>query len=301
MTIRKEWTEEEIQKWARKQRIVREYAPIVERIKALSGSFNVTQYGALSHNPARYPLFQVTPRDWDKGKKSILITAGNHGYEPSGIMATLEFLEKRAPKLTNEFNIAAYPYISPWGYEVNHRWDIHAEDPNRGFRRDNPRRDVEECVAFMDSLDSLGKKFHASLDLHETPDRDKELRRERADRFGTKPVDNIDHIPAGFYLVMDSVYRDKDGSNHPFGQSVINEVAKVTQIAPDKEVLNLPNHGGIVDFEADGMLATYLRLNGYADFAAITEVYPDPLPEGEAVAGQVAAIEGALNYIKLSL
>lgn len=100
---------------------------------------------------------------------------------------------------------------------------------------------------------------------------------------------------------MDSVYRDKDGSNHPFGQSVINEVAKVTQIAPDKEVLNLPNHGGIVDFEADGMLATYLRLNGYADFAAITEVYPDPLPEGEAVAGQLAAIEGALNYIKLSL
>lgn len=295
--MEQEWSAEKIKEWAATQPIKRDYSEIMRRIKGLSGQFDVAQYGQLSHNPERYPLFYLKSKDWDDQKPNIIIAGGVHGYEPSGISGALTFLEERAQSWKDQFNFIAYPCVSPWGYEVDHRWDIHAEDPNRGFRHDNPRKAPEECTLFMESVKSLGHSFVFGIDLHETPDRDKELRRLRADRFGTPLVDNPDHIPDGFYLVLDQERFEKEGQQPPsFALSIVESVSKVTQIAPDEEVLNLKNHGGIIYFGAQGLLANYLMDEGFAQVAATTEVYPNPLPPGEAEHGQVAAIEGALRH-----
>lgn len=296
-----EWSDDQIKIWANSRERVRDYAPILSRINALSGDFNITQYGALSHNPDRYPLYHLTSKKWDNTKPNILITGGVHGYEPSGIFAALEFLEKQVPHLKDKCNFVCFPCISPWAYEHDQRWDINAEDPNRGFRRVRIRRDVEESVLFMNALDTLGHQYAFSIDLHETSDRDKVLRRERASRFGTELVANPDHMQDGFYLVLDPSYEPTGNKPDIFGESIINAVKKVTKIAPDPEVLNRPNHNGIVYAEFEGLLADYLRREGFTKFAATTEVYPNSISNDEAIAGQIAAIEGGIKFLERNL
>lgn len=287
-----EWSDTKISQWASEQKTVRDYAVIRERIQNLSGKFEVIKYGELSHDPERYPLFFVKTNDWMEDKPSILISSGIHGYEPSGINASLEFLEDNAQ--VSDYNLLVFPCIAPWGYEKDHRWDMNAEDPNRGFLRTPIRRAVEECQAVIKALDKLELTFDVAIDLHETPDRDKELRRLRADRFGTPLVDNPDQIPDGFYLVLEM--DDKDSIGHDYGKKIVEAVSKVTQISPDDFVMNLPNHTGIVFMDIDGLFGSFLRKNDFAPLSATTEAYPDPLPKGEAEKAQIAAINAAIEF-----
>ena len=60
----------------------RSYADdVVAKLEPLKATFDVVQYGALSQDPGRYPLFCVKTRDWDASKPCALITGGVHGYE----------------------------------------------------------------------------------------------------------------------------------------------------------------------------------------------------------------------------
>lgn len=56
-------------------------ADVVARLQPLKESFDVVEYGALSLDRSRYPLFCVKTRGWDGSKPSVLITGGVHGYE----------------------------------------------------------------------------------------------------------------------------------------------------------------------------------------------------------------------------
>jgi prolyl oligopeptidase PreP (S9A serine peptidase family) len=44
------------------------------------GMFEVEQYGSLSKDPERYPLFVVKTRAWETSKPTILVTGGVHGW-----------------------------------------------------------------------------------------------------------------------------------------------------------------------------------------------------------------------------
>ena len=92
------------------------------------------QYGALSHDPRRFPLYAVKSRSWDARKPSVLITGGVHGYETSGVQGALSFLNSpECQKFADVLNIAVVPCVSPWGYERVQRWNAEAVDPNRSF------------------------------------------------------------------------------------------------------------------------------------------------------------------------
>eukprot|EP00980_Cylindrotheca_fusiformis_P017097 scaffold5249_cov86-Cylindrotheca_fusiformis.AAC.1 len=74
------WTKAEDAQWKAQVKVQRTYQEeVVDKIQKLSeDDYTIEQYGALSHNPERYPLFAVkTKGDCDKnGKPFVLITGG---------------------------------------------------------------------------------------------------------------------------------------------------------------------------------------------------------------------------------
>ena len=99
----------------------------------------LARYGALEHDPAKYPLFAVKMKGWVEGRPYVLITGGVHGYETSGVQGAILFLKTEAVKYAAKFNILVVPCVSPWGYETIQRWNYQATDPNRSF---NPEGEV---------------------------------------------------------------------------------------------------------------------------------------------------------------
>ena len=100
---------------------------VVSKVDRLRGRFDVEQYGALSYDPDRYPLFVVKPRHWDESKPAVLVTGGVHGYETSGVQGAIRFLETQAEAYSRDFNIVVAPCVSPWVVLRPQPWP---SDPN---------------------------------------------------------------------------------------------------------------------------------------------------------------------------
>lgn len=166
----KVWGDEERSQWLKLAGVVqRSYKDdVLGKLENLRASYNVEQYGALSQDPERYPLFVVKTRGWDPATKpSMLVTGGTHGYETSGVMGALLFAETMS-KFEETFNIAVIPCVSPWSYECIQRWNAKTSDPNRYYVADSP---VEECAAVVNLVKSLAvPQWTLHLDLHETTD-----------------------------------------------------------------------------------------------------------------------------------
>jgi hypothetical protein len=284
------------------QNQVRDYdVDVVQRVMQLpSNTHYYMQYGVVDlgqENP--YPLLNVTVGDPYNGLPNILITGGVHGYEPSGVRACFQFLENEAIHLTRDFNFVVYPCLSPWSYEFDHRWNALAEDPNRNFSRASRIRQIDECVHFMNDIESQDVHFTAAVDLHETPDRDIQLRQERVSRFGTQLEKYWQAVPQGFYLMLSKPNQQQEVDTRMlFGRSIVNEVAKVSPIAPEAEVLGKTNHHGItISPPVEGTMRGYL--DRHADHIGITEVYPDhaSMSSRRAVDALLAAILGALKFV----
>jgi hypothetical protein len=153
----KPWGVTERVQWVAAQPVQREYSvEVLDKLEALKGRFEVLEYGALSHDRARYPLFAVKSTNWDSAKPAVLVTGGVHGYETSGVQGAIRFLDTQAEKYSNTFNIIVAPCVSPWGYERIQRWDANAVDVNRSFNHKNPSECTEESTALMKLLASLG-------------------------------------------------------------------------------------------------------------------------------------------------
>ncbi|MEF1212614.1 M14 family metallocarboxypeptidase [Vibrio alginolyticus] len=163
------WNEEERKAWLATQEVKRSYQDeVVSKIDALRERFDVEQYGALSYNEARFPLFCIKTRNWDSTKPAVLVTGGVHGYETSGVHGALKFVETEAERYAEYFNIVIAPCVSPWGYEVINRWNPNAIDPNRSFYKDSP---AEESANLIKLVATLGDVL-MHIDLHETTDSD---------------------------------------------------------------------------------------------------------------------------------
>ena len=304
------WADAERKAWrASAQHVVaRSYNDeVLKRVESLRENFTVSQYGALSCDATRYPLMVVKSKAWDAALPSVLITGGVHGYETSGVQGALLFLESgAAAAYAGRFNFVVAPCVSPWGYEHIQRWNVNADDPNRGFKRviDRTR---DECVALMNMLESLGvsgttASFISHIDLHETTDTDEsEFRPARQSRDGQESTPEA--IPDGFYLVGDS-----EEPALAWHTAIIEAVKKVTHIAP-------PEADGMLLGRAlavEGVVLTPKRELGLcawvtgvaagstvAPFRTTTEVYPDSPSASGAIcnAAQVAAITAALDFI----
>ncbi|MDU9594860.1 MULTISPECIES: M14 family metallocarboxypeptidase [Vibrio] len=290
------WSEEERKAWLATQEVKRSYQDeVVSKIDALRECFDVEQYGALSYNEARFPLFCIKTRNWDSTKPVVLVTGGVHGYETSGVHGALKFVETEAERYAEHFNIVVAPCVSPWGYEVINRWNPNAIDPNRSFYEDSP---AEESANLMKLVATLGDVL-MHIDLHETTDSDEtEFRPALAARDGIEYIEGM--IPDGFYTVGDS-----ENPQPEFQKAVIESVAKVTHIAPadeNGEIIGSP----VVQFGVINYPMVKLGLCGGVTncvYGTTTEVYPDSptVTDEECNDAQVAAVVGGLNYVLAQL
>ncbi len=265
------------------------------KIDALRERFDVEQYGALSYDEARFPLFCIKTRNWDAAKPVVLVTGGVHGYETSGVHGALKFVDTQAERYAEHFNIVVAPCVSPWGYEVINRWNPNAIDPNRSFYANSP---AEESANLIKLVATLGDVL-MHIDLHETTDSDEtEFRPALAARDGLEYIEGM--IPDGFYTVGDI-----ENPQPEFQKAVIESVAKVTHIAPadDKgEIIGSP----VVQFGVINYPMVKLGLCGgvtNCTYGTTTEVYPDSpkVTDEEGNDAQVAAVVGGLDYVLTQL
>ncbi|KPA53236.1 peptidase [Photobacterium leiognathi subsp. mandapamensis] len=290
----KPWGSEEKAQWLAETTIKRSYLEqVVTKIDALKDKFDIAQYGALSYSPEKYPLFSIKTRNWDTNKPTVLITGGIHGYETSGVHGALAFVALEAENYSNDFNILVAPCVSPWGYETINRWNPNAVDPNRSFIPNSP---AEESAALMQLVQDQKTAFLAHIDLHETTDTDEsEFRPALAARDGKAYIE--DSVPDGFYVVGDT-----ENPQDAFQTAIIDEVRHVTHIAPPDDNGNIIGEPitqeGVINYplKALGLCASVTD----AAYTSTTEVYPDSprVTEDECNMAQVAAIKGALDYLK---
>jgi len=300
----KAWTAEEKAHWrdTRALPVKRSYGEqVLQKVEALKDRFDVQQYGALSYDPERYPLFSIATRNWQPDLPSVLVTGGVHGYETSGVQGALLFLDTQAEAYSSSFNIIVAPCVSPWGYEVINRWNPNAVDPNRNFVPDSVAEECSNLLKLVASIDAKGGgPIILHVDLHETTDTDEtEFRpaKEARDGGSYTPQAPADTIPDGFYTVGDA-----NNPQFDFQKAVIDSVRKVTHIAPpdaDGCIIGEPiQQEGVVNYPAKGLGLCM----GVTDalYVTTTEIYPDsPLVDDQNCnLGQVASVVGALEYIK---
>lgn len=288
------WGDSEKAAWRRRQSVQRDYRTLViDRIDALADTLVVERYGALSYDSERYPLFLVKSRTWDTERATLLVTGGVHGYETSGVLGALAFLDVVASGGVEDFNVLCAPCVSPWGFETINRWNPLTLDPNRHFFENSP---AEECAAVMAAVNGIGVKPLAHIDLHETTDTDNTVfRPDKAARDGIEQ--DLWNIPDGFYTVG-----DERNPQPEFQRAIIDSVRKVTHIAAADDsgrmIGKTVEQEGVVNYDV-----TRLHLcAGFtgANYCTTTEVYPDSprtTPE-ECVAAQLAAVQGALGYLR---
>ncbi|KLV06975.1 peptidase [Photobacterium aquae] len=287
------WGDEERAQWLAQTTIKRSYRDdVISKIEKLAVRFDVSQYGQLSYDEKRYPLFVIKSRQWDASKPTVLITGGVHGYETSGVHGALQFMDTEAENYQTHFNIVTAPCVSPWGYETINRWNPNAIDPNRSFYEDSPSEEAAQVIAMVAGL---GTDILVHIDLHETTDTDEEeFRPALAARDGEPYIE--DSVPDGFYTVGDT-----ENPQPAFQKAIIDSVRRVTHIAPpdqDGNIIGSPvTQEGVINYP----LVELSLCNGLSAcvYGTTTEVYPDSerVTPQECNDAQVAAITGALNYV----
>jgi hypothetical protein len=292
-TAGKKWGDAEKSQWLAQQQVKRSYQQlVVSQIQALSNDYDVEQYGALPIDSERYPLFAIKSNSFDLDKPTILITGGVHGYETSGVMGALRFMQTKAAHYEDQFNIIVAPCVSPWGFETINRWNNDAIDPNRSFYLDSP---AAESAQLLDYIAAVNLPIFAHFDLHETTDTDNsEFRPALSARDAI--VQKTWNIPDGFYLVGDS-----ENPQHDFQKAMISGVEKVTHIAPaddNQELIGEPiTQFGVINYDTK-KLGLCAGLSS-AQFVTTTEVYPDSpkVDDENCILAQVAAVTAGLDYL----
>ncbi len=287
------WGAAEVAAWRLLQVRQRSYeADVVRVIDDLRSRFDVVEYGRLDYGGDSYPLLALKGRPWQDALPCVLVTGGVHGYETSGVLGALQFLDRHAADYACGVNLLVAPCVSPWAYERLQRWNAQAVDPNRSFCDDSP---AQESAALMRLVAPLGDRVRLHIDLHETTDTDEsEFRPALAARDGVPHVPG--EIPDGFYLVDDT-----DNPQPDFQQAVIAAVARITHIAPadvQGEIIGSPVVApGVIryPFKRLGLCAGVT----HARYTTTTEVYPDsPRATAEQCnAAQAAAVCAAIEFM----
>ncbi|AGH81107.1 hypothetical protein PCNPT3_05825 [Psychromonas sp. CNPT3] len=294
------WDQKDKLAWFLKQKIQRNYqVDIVNRLQTFAADnadFMLCEYAKLDHAELapqlNYPLYLLKSKNWQAHKPSVLITAGVHGYETSGILGAIDFLETQASRYNKNFNIVVVPCVSPWGYETINRWDPETIDPNRSFSKNGKS---QGSLALMQAIADLQTTWLVHFDLHETTNSDEhEFRPALAARDGLSYIES--HIPDGFYLVGDTENPQPD-----FQKAMIDAVQKVTHIAPadaQGRIIGEPiTQKGVINYACEKLaLCTGFTK---ATFNSTTEVYPDSnrICSATCIKAQVVAIQSGLEYL----
>ena len=113
----KPWGEAERDQWRALQIAQRSYAEdVVSRMDALADRFERDTYGQIEYGSDTYDLHAFRGGEMDPALPTALITGGVHGYETSGVMGALAFLEQSAAAYAGRVNLLVAPCVSPWAY-----------------------------------------------------------------------------------------------------------------------------------------------------------------------------------------
>ncbi|WP_300480850.1 M14 family metallocarboxypeptidase [Shewanella sp.] len=300
-TAGEKWGESEKAAWLASTQIKRSYQDdVVTPLKAMEAKLSslglgIVQYGALSINADRYPLFAVKSQQFDLQKPTVLVTGGVHGYETSGVHGALAFLANEAAHYVQQVNLVVAVCVSPWGYETINRWNPKAIDPNRSFYANSPAEESAALMALVASVTSVEQGFDLHVDLHETTDSDElEFRPALSARDGIEYEKGT--IPDGFYAVGDTEH-----SMDAFQKAIIDGVSKVTHIAPADEkgeiIGSTVVQYGVINYPLKS-LGLCSSVTGCI-YNTTTEVYPDSptATPAECNLAQVAAITSAIDYV----
>lgn len=287
------WGEREKLIWLQQQGLKRSYHDeVVVKIDDLENKFCVLSYGALSIDSARYPLYMLKSLHWNETQPTVLITGGVHGYETSGVHGALRFAEQSAEHYFNKFNFIIAPCVSPWGYETVNRWNPYCIDPNRSFVINTQS---EEANALVGAIKEFKEEMLVHIDLHETTDSDNDTFLPALDAKEGR-VSERRETPDGFYLVA-----DEERSQSDFHRYMIEQVSKVTHIAPcddEQRIIGTPiSQVGVIEY-AVKRLGLCAGLTDAA-FVTTTEVYPDSnkTDHETCVLAQVTCINSGLDFV----
>ncbi len=292
------WQQAEKQQWLANQSIKRSYQEqVLDKVNHIASdnldTLLVEQYGSLSVDKERYPLFVIKTKNWQQDKPTFVVTGGVHGYETSGVQGALLFVRSELQSYHNDFNFVIFPCVSPWGYETINRWNPLAIDPNRSFYADSPSEEAASVMAYCQAngIEPLGH-----IDLHETTNSDnEEFRPALAARDAIEQ--KTWNIPDGFYGVGNT-----SNPQPEFQRAIIESVQQVTHIAPADEhgeLIGVPiEQEGVINYDKKplGLCGGFTN----AEFVSTTEVYPDSpkVDDDNCNQAQVAAIKGALDYLR---
>lgn len=285
------WGEAERAAWRASLRKQRSYeADVVSKIEALRDRFERIAYGEIAYADEGFPLYALRSKTIRPGLPNVLVTGGVHGYETSGVLGALAFLDEAAGAYEGRVNLLVAPCVSPWAYERINRWNYDAIDPNRNFRADGPR----EATALIEMVRGFADDYLLHIDLHETTDSDEtEFRPALSARDGK--VFEPGEIPDGFYVVADTADRQI-----AFQEAIITAVEQVTHIAPADakgEIIGSPVIAhGVIEYPLAQLSLCPSITN--ARFKTTTEVYPDsPRATPEiCFRAQVTAVRAALDF-----
>ena len=285
------WGERERAAWRASLKKRRSYeADVLPRVDALRDRFERIAYGEITYAGEVYALYALRSRTIQPGLPNVLVTGGVHGYETSGVLGALAFLDEAAGEYAGRVNLLVAPCVSPWAYERINRWNYDAIDPNRNFRADGPR----EATALIDMVRAFASDYLVHIDLHETTDSDEtEFRPALSARDGKEFEPG--EIPDGFYVVADTADRQL-----AFQEAIIAAVERVTHIAPadaQGEIIGSPVIAhGVIEYPLAELSLCPSITN--ARFKTTTEVYPDsPRATPEiCIRAQVAAVRAAIDF-----
>ena len=109
------WAQAERDAWRAARTTQRSYADeVLARLEGLSERFDVRQYGALTVDPTRYPLYAVLPKARVPDAPWALVTGGVHGYETSGVQGALDCIEAVSSAFEGRVNLVVVPCVISW-------------------------------------------------------------------------------------------------------------------------------------------------------------------------------------------
>lgn len=122
---------------------MRHYSTLLTRVKsALASERDATlDLREVSANGKVYPLVKIVLGK--RHSRTVLLAAGIHGDEPSGVEAICEFAaRKRYVEFLTDWQLTLLPWLNPWGYEHGTRENQQHKDLNREFNSKDPLPEV---------------------------------------------------------------------------------------------------------------------------------------------------------------
>lgn len=176
----------------------------------------------------QYPLYIIKIKADRADAKTLLVSAGMHGNEPSGPLGVVEFL-KRIDLKKIDVNITILPLCNPAGFDRNKRRNDQRRDLNRHFS-DNVLTQENKTIY------SQVKDIHPDvmLALHEDISQDK------------------------FFLY------ETARTTQPYDLEILEEAKKTFDINTDPFMYTDPNINGVVFDQAAGALEDRLYADGVA-------------------------------------